>query len=890
MKTQAWRAFWASAVLALSIGGILPANGQDLELSDSITIVHNWVVLERNPSPLTLAPGTARDLVVNSLTPEIPATGSCTGSFTHTLGDRSVEICAEYSIAVPSDAKQMLIELELPSSGRNLHFVWTDEGPITGGASFWTLRNLGQPLAYRWAGYVEEEDLRAGTWYFAILNFENSSQSYAFTVSLSPVALSSGIAYQGSITDNTLGGASTPSRLVGLVDYTIHVPSSDKLLRIRLENRNSAGDIDLAVRYGQPVIEGNRIVYDFLAESTEGIEIIEISSRSSPPLRSGTYHISVLNNEATRQRFTLTATIQAAPNTPPQADFTFSPSSPTTDDTVQFTDRSSDAEGAIARWEWNFGDGSTSSQQNPTHRYTQAGTYTVSLKVTDGGGLSDTESKSITVQPPPNRQPTANAGQDQTVKVGDTVQLNGSASSDPDGDPLSFRWRFTQRPTGSQASLSSSTTAQTTFVPDMAGQYIVELTVDDGRGGTDSDTVTITAQEIPTYPYTGNFTLGQLGQLAVPQDIRSNLPQMARFVERPNTTHQGQRSDSLAQVGLSLNPTTGTIFGTPTQAGQFRFLIEVQDQNNKTAAFLLASVTIGEPPEPQPSLVVTPTELSLSARVGDPNPSGKLTIQNMGGGILNWTARTDASWLTLNPAQGTLSADESQEMTVTATLTNLAAGTYQGNITVEAPNVGMVNIRVTLQLESQGQPTGPLSVNPASLSFSGQVGGQNPERQELLLTNTGNQSVAWAAAVEGDWLYLSISSGTLPPGERITIQVWPEIGRLNAGTYQGKITFSAPRNPEIQPVIVPVALTLTGPTPTPGGGELLALKFIMLEFLKPADWERALRDGCVVYENISTEPSSIRVTLIDSSTQEFAIPSGNEVIVCGDVVHIDTRR
>jgi PKD repeat protein len=84
-------------------------------------------------------------------------------------------------------------------------------------------------------------------------------------------------------------------------------------------------------------------------------------------------------------------------NNPPVASFTYSPSSPTTNDTVQFTDRSTDSDGSIVSWSWDFGDGSVSSLQNPVHRYSTAGTYTVTLTVTDDGGVTAAVFQNITV-------------------------------------------------------------------------------------------------------------------------------------------------------------------------------------------------------------------------------------------------------------------------------------------------------------------------------------------------------------------------------------------------------------------------------------------------------------------------------------------------------------
>ncbi len=86
------------------------------------------------------------------------------------------------------------------------------------------------------------------------------------------------------------------------------------------------------------------------------------------------------------------------PVTGPTASFTGTPLSGTAPLTVQFTDSSSNSP---TSWSWNFGDSQTSSLQNPSHTYTTAGSYTVSLNATNGDGF-DTETKTgyITVSAP----------------------------------------------------------------------------------------------------------------------------------------------------------------------------------------------------------------------------------------------------------------------------------------------------------------------------------------------------------------------------------------------------------------------------------------------------------------------------------------------------------
>ncbi len=87
---------------------------------------------------------------------------------------------------------------------------------------------------------------------------------------------------------------------------------------------------------------------------------------------------------------------EATTNEAPTADFTVS----TTDLTADFTDQSSDPDGTVESWSWDFGDGATSTAQNPSHTYDADGTYTVTLTVTDDAGATDTASQDVTVSSP----------------------------------------------------------------------------------------------------------------------------------------------------------------------------------------------------------------------------------------------------------------------------------------------------------------------------------------------------------------------------------------------------------------------------------------------------------------------------------------------------------
>jgi serine protease len=56
-----------------------------------------------------------------------------------------------------------------------------------------------------------------------------------------------------------------------------------------------------------------------------------------------------------------------------------------------FNDASSDSDGSVVSWNWDFGEGSLSSEQNPTHIYGSSGTYTVTLSVRDDDGVQSSE-------------------------------------------------------------------------------------------------------------------------------------------------------------------------------------------------------------------------------------------------------------------------------------------------------------------------------------------------------------------------------------------------------------------------------------------------------------------------------------------------------------------
>ena len=117
------------------------------------------------------------------------------------------------------------------------------------------------------------------------------------------------------------------------------------------------------------------------------------------------------------------------------------------------------------------------------------GAYEAQLVVNDGA-LDSLAATVVISATKDNRPPEANAGLNQTVIPNTTVQLDGSVSLDPDGDPLSYTWVL-DGPQSSNATLSDPTIAQPTFVADVEGTYVLTLTVHDGEVASQPATVTI---------------------------------------------------------------------------------------------------------------------------------------------------------------------------------------------------------------------------------------------------------------------------------------------------------------------------------------------------------------------------------------------------------------
>jgi len=159
-------------------------------------------------------------------------------------------------------------------------------------------------------------------------------------------------------------------------------------------------------------------------------------------------------------------TTDCARNKPPIASFTYS----ITGNVAQFTDQSTDPDGKIDSWDWDFGDGETSTNQNPSHQYINPGTYEVVLIVTDNKKKTGSTSQIITI---PNQPPTASF----TYSITGGVVYFTDQSTDPDGEIDSWHWDF-----GDEKTSRDQNPTHEYFI---SGTYEVTLTVTDDNGAID---------------------------------------------------------------------------------------------------------------------------------------------------------------------------------------------------------------------------------------------------------------------------------------------------------------------------------------------------------------------------------------------------------------------
>jgi PKD repeat protein len=204
----------------------------------------------------------------------------------------------------------------------------------------------------------------------------------------------------------------------------------------------------------------------------------------------GTYHVTltVSDGKGGTNAVTNDVVVTAPPvNHPPTAAFTDTP----TFLSVQFDgSTSSDPDGDTLTYDWDWNDGTAhGSGVNPTHVYAAAGTYHVTLLVSDGKGGTNSVTNDVVVTAPPVNHPPVAAFVATPTNL--SVQFDASTSSDPDGDTLTYDWDWND-------GTAHGSGVTPIHVYTAGGTYHVTLTVSDGKGGTNAVTHDVTVAPAPT--------------------------------------------------------------------------------------------------------------------------------------------------------------------------------------------------------------------------------------------------------------------------------------------------------------------------------------------------------------------------------------------------------
>lgn len=340
----------------------------------------------------------------------------------------------------------------------------------------------------------------------------------------------------------------------------------------------------------------------------------------------------------------------------------------------------------------------------PTFMADVAGAYVAKLVVNDGKLDSTASTVTVTVSAA-NAAPVANAGAAQSVLVKSTVALNGAASSDANGDTLTYTWTLTSKPEGSTTALANTTSVNPTFVPDMAGAYVVSLVVNDGKLNSAASTVAVTSAVANVAPVAN-------------AGINQNVKNGAFPIPLDGSSSSDANGDTLTYQW--------TFVSIPVDSSPQPFLygrdtVRPHIFANVPGTYVISLVVSDGKVSSAPSTVtITATAVNINSR---PN-AGVGFNQNVAAGsvvTLNGSTSSDAngnpltySWTLTSKPAGSVAALSSLTAVKPTFMADLT-GTYVAGLTV---NDGMLNSEITTTTVTAAADTLTLS-QPADSFFGG---------------------------------------------------------------------------------------------------------------------------------------------------------------------------
>jgi len=321
--------------------------------------------------------------------------------------------------------------------------------------------------------------------------------------------------------------------------------------------------------------------------------------------------------------------------------------------TCNFTSTSSDPDGSIASYSWTFGDGGTSTVQNPSHSYAAAGTYTVVLTVTDNLGATNSVSHSVTVSAA-NQPPVAAFSSSCSAL---TCAFT-STSSDPDGSIASYRWTF-----GDGSAAVTTQNASHTYAA--GGTYTVTLQVTDNQGATNSTSQSVTVAPA-NQPPVASFTRSCNG-------LSCSFTSTSSDPDGSIASYRWTFGDGSAAV------TTQNASHTYAAGGTYTVTLQVTDNQGATNA-TSQNITVTPPNQPPvASFTQSCNGLSCSFTSTSSDPDGSIASYR-------WTFGDGSAAVTTQNASHTYAAGGTYTVTLQVTDNQGATNSTSKNITVSQPN------------------------------------------------------------------------------------------------------------------------------------------------------------------------------------------------------------
>ena len=402
------------------------------------------------------------------------------------------------------------------------------------------------------------------------------------------------------------------------------------------------------------------------------------------------------------------------------------------------------------------------------------------------GGMPAAADLAITVT---GSAPDADAGGDLRVPEGSRVTLNGSGSSDPDGDPLTYSWNQTGTPT---VQLIGNSTATPTFTAPTVAEptgLLFTLTVSDGGGGSDTDTVTITVLDNE-----GNAPRAEAGpDQTVNENAEVTLDGSGSSDPNSDALTYSWSQDSGPSVTLSDAAAESPMFEAPTVTGQTEldFTLTVRDGTDPASDTVTITVrnSINEPP-----IAKAGTDRSISENT-------QVMLDGSGSSDPNGDTLT-YSW-THNSALA-IAITGSDSLSASFTAPNVATDTtFTVTLTV---NDGTVDVSDALQVNITDSPNSPPAVEAgadqevaggATVTLSGTATDDDPEDA---LTYSWIHNSALAIAITGsDSLSASFTAPDVAADTTITVTLTVNDGTVGVSdALQVNITDSPNSPPEVE--------------------------------------------------------------------------------------------